>query len=239
MGIFAIADLHLSFSADKPMDVFGGKWENYIEKLQINWNRVISQEDVVVVPGDISWATYLEETALDFSFIHQLNGKKIISKGNHDYWFSTAAKIKSFFHQNGFDSIFLLHNNFHLYGAGSEKVYGICGTKGYDISKNPVKESDIKLLNREAVRLENSISQAEKAGCDELLVFLHYPPVLRRGKFNENPFTEILKRHQIRRCYYGHLHNVSAQYAIEGLYDGVDYKLVSCDHLNFTPCRLI
>ena len=115
MGIYTISDLHLSFSADKPMDVFGGKWENYTEKLKRNWNDIVTDKDIVVLPGDLSWATYLEDSMLDFSFIHSLNGRKIIMKGNHDYWFSTAAKINAFFEKNGLASLCLLHNNFYIF----------------------------------------------------------------------------------------------------------------------------
>ncbi len=237
MGIFTIADLHLSFSTDKPMDVFGGKWENYTEKLKTNWNRLIKDEDVVIIPGDLSWAMYLEDTADDFRFLHQLKGQKIIMKGNHDYWFSTASKLHTFLEQNGFTSLRLLHNNFYSYIG--DKKYGICGTKGCDVSKKPTKEEDLKLLNREAIRLSNSIEQAKKAGCDEILVFLHYPPVLESDKFNQNPFTEILHQHGIQQCYYGHLHHLAARRAIEGVYDGVAYRLVSCDHLNFEPWQIL
>ena len=222
MGIYAIADLHLSFSTDKPMDVFGGKWEDYTQKLKINWNQRITKDDLVVLPGDLSWATYLKDSTLDFSFIHHLNGQKIIMKGNHDYWFSTASKIKSFFKENNFSSIRLLHNNFYPYCSEEGKKYGICGTKGFDISKSPVKETDRKLLNREAMRLAYSLEQAEKAGCDEILVFLHYPPVLTRGKFNQNSFTEIMREHGIQKCYYGHLHHKAAQWAIEGNMEGIE-----------------
>ncbi len=237
MGIYAIADLHLSFSTDKPMDIFGSKWENYTEKLKTNWNRLVKDEDIVVIPGDLSWAMYLEDTADDFLFLHQLNGQKIIMKGNHDYWFSTASKINTFFKQNGFGSIRLLHNNFYPYSG--EKKYGICGTKGFDVSKKPVKEEDLKLLNRETLRLSHSIEQAKEAGCEEILVFLHYPPVLEMDKFNKNPFTEMMHQYGIKKCYYGHLHHLAAHRAIEGLYDGIEYQLVSCDHLNFQPCQIL
>lgn len=239
MGLYTIADLHLSFSADKPMDVFGGKWENYTEKLKKNWNDTVTEKDLVVLPGDLSWATYLEDTLEDFAFLHALNGQKIIMKGNHDYWFSTAAKINTFFQENGFDTLFLLHNNFYRYRDESGKQYGICGTKGGDISKMPVKETDQKLLNRESMRLAYSISQAKKAGCDEILAFLHYPPVLTRGKFNQNPFTEILRQNGIRKCFYGHLHNTAIQRAINGDYEGIEYTLVSCDCLNFAPHAIL
>ena len=239
MGIYTISDLHLSFSADKPMDVFGGKWENYTEKLKRNWNDIVTDKDIVVLPGDLSWATYLEDSMLDFSFIHSLNGRKIIMEENHDYWFSTAAKINAFFEKNGLASLCLLHNNFYIFCDESGKRYGICGTKGFDVSKNPTKGSDLKLLNRESMRLAYSVTQAEKAGCDENLVFLHYPPVFTNGKFNRNPFTEVMQQHGIKKCFYGHLHNTAAQRAVNGEYEGIEYKLVSCDHLNFVPYRIL
>ncbi len=239
MGIFTISDLHLSFGADKPMDVFGGRWENYTEKLKTEWNSMVAEEDVVVLPGDLSWAMYLSDAVADFTFIHRLKGQKILMKGNHDYWFTTAAKIRAFCEENGLDTLRLLHNNFYSYRDEKGKLFGICGTKGADILKRPSGEEEKKLLNRETIRLANSIRQAQEAGCEEILVFLHYPPIMPNGKFNDNPFVELLHENGIQKCFYGHLHNLGAQRAVEGEVDGVDYRLVSCDHLNFKPLKIL
>ena len=156
MSLFAIADLHLSLGTDKPMDIFGG-WSDYVTKLETNWQNKVRPEDTVVIPGDISWGMNFEQSKKDFEFINKLNGRKIISKGNHDYWWNTKNKMDKFFAENGFDTINILHNNHYSYDG-----YGICGTRGW-ISDNG-EPADQKVLAREAGRLALSIESAQKAG---------------------------------------------------------------------------
>ena len=229
MALFVMGDLHLSLSSDKSMDIFGG-WENYAERIKENWNREVSPEDTVVVPGDISWAMSLKEAVADFRYIHELPGRKIILKGNHDYWWTTAAKMNNFLAENGFDSIFILHNNHYAY-----ENYGICGTRGW--INDDSEPADAKVLAREAQRLETSIASAENAGL-EPLVFLHYPP-LYGNEYNPD-LLEVMYRHNIKRCWYGHIHGRKGhQNAVNGERDGIFFQLVSADYVQFCPVKIM
>jgi predicted phosphohydrolase len=229
MALFVMGDLHLSLSSDKSMDIFGG-WENYVERIKENWNREVSPEDTVVVPGDISWAMSLKEAVADFRYIHELPGRKIILKGNHDYWWTTAAKMNNFLAENGFDSIFILHNNHYAY-----ENYGICGTRGW--INDDSEPADAKVLAREAQRLETSIASAENAGL-EPLVFLHYPP-LYGNEYNPD-LLEVMYRHNIKRCWYGHIHGKKGhQNAVNGERDGIVFQLVSADYVQFCPVKIM
>ncbi len=223
MSLFAIADLHLSLGADKPMDIFGG-WENYVEKLTDNWKKIITDADVVVLPGDLSWALKLEETAKDFSFLHGLPGKKLLLKGNHDLWWCTMRKMEAFFAEQGFDSLQFVHNNCYPMGD-----YAVCGTRGWFFDDT---ESNQKVLLREAGRLETSIAAAEALGLIPI-VFLHYPPVYNGQVCHE--IFDILKAHQVRHCYYGHIHGPAAVYATQGDVEGVHLHLIAGDYLKFVP----
>lgn len=229
MALFVMGDLHLSLSSDKSMDIFGG-WENYVERIKENWNREVSPEDTVVVPGDISWAMSLKEAVADFRYIHELPGRKIILKGNHDYWWTTAAKMNNFLAENGFDSIFILHNNHYAY-----ENYGICGTRGW--INDDSEPADAKVLAREAQRLETSIASAENAGL-EPLVFLHYPP-LYGNEYNPD-LLEVMYRHNIKRCWYGHIHGKKGhQNAVNGERDGIVFQLISADYVQFCPVKIM
>lgn len=229
MALFVMGDLHLSLSSEKSMDIFGG-WENYVERIKENWNREVSPEDTIVVPGDISWAMSLKEAVADFRYIHELPGRKIILKGNHDYWWTTAAKMNNFLAENGFNSIFILHNNHYAY-----ENYGICGTRGW--INDDSEPADAKVLAREAQRLETSIASAENAGL-EPLVFLHYPP-LYGNEYNPD-LLEVMYRHNIKRCWYGHIHGRKGhQNAVNGERDGIVFQLVSADYVQFCPVKIM
>lgn len=226
MAIFVIADLHLSLgAADKPMDVFEG-WQGYLPKLERNWRTLIAPEDTVVLPGDISWAMSLEDTREDFAFLNALPGKKIILKGNHDYWWTTLNKMNRFLEANGFDTLQILHNT----AIQAEGVF-LCGTRGW--MSDVQGPEDEKILNREIGRLRMSL---EAAGEGEKLVFLHYPP-LYPGQM-EGGLANLLKEFGVSRCFYGHLHGVSIRYAVQGEHDGVDYRLISADALKFCPYKI-
>lgn len=230
--IFAISDLHLSLSTNKPMDVFGGDWHDYVKRIENNWQTVVSNEDTVIIPGDISWAMKLEDALSDFAFIEKLNGKKIIAKGNHDYFWETANKMEKFFIKNEIKSIKILHNNYYCV----ENV-GLCGTKGYNDDLEKTKQQNQKILNRETLRLEKSILEAKNAGCEEIIVFLHYPPV---GEGYEiTPLIDLLINYGVKKCYYGHLHGTSLKNAIQGNYKGVDFNLISADYLQFMPLKIL
>lgn len=225
MSLFAIADLHLSLSVNKPMDIFGERWVNHVEKLTYNWNETVSENDIVVIPGDISWAINFEEAKADFEYINKLNGKKIISKGNHDYWWSTLSKLNTFLEVNNFDTIKFLHNNHYQYGK-----YGICGTRGW-INETSVP-ADAKVLAREAQRLEVSIQSAVNENL-EPIVFLHYPPVF--GNESNYDILDVMYKYNIKECYYGHLHGSAHKYAICGEREGINFNLISADFVQFCP----
>lgn len=228
MALFTIGDLHLPLGVNKPMDIFGG-WDNYVERIEENWRKSISEGDTVVIPGDISWALKLEQALPDFKFIEALPGKKIISKGNHDYWWTTLSKIKAFLETNGIESVSVLHNNHFAY-----ENYGICGTRGWiNDSSEP---ADAKVLAREAGRLETSVASAEAAGL-EPIVFLHYPPVY--GNECNYDILEVMYRHSIKRCFYGHVHGSGHRYAVNGERDGIDFRLISGDYIQFLPYKIM
>ena len=222
MSLFAIGDPHLSFTADKPMDIFRG-WQNYEERLEKNWKKLITEEDTVVVAGDISWAMNLEDAVEDFRFLDSLPGQKLIMKGNHDFWWSTKKKSEEFFEENGFETLKILHNNAYRIGDVT-----VCGSRGWFFDCG----GDKKVINREAQRLRLSIEEGKKLG-GELIVFLHYPPVNTQEKCEE--IFNVLKEEKISRCYYGHLHGYSCQSAVNGEYEGIKFSLISADFLEFCP----
>lgn len=226
MSVFTISDLHLSFSCDKKMDVFKG-WENYTERLSANWNRVVEKDDTVIIPGDISWGLKLEETIEDFKYLDSLNGKKIILKGNHDLWWPTMTKLNEFIEQNQFSTIIPLFNS-----AIACENYAVCGSRGWFFED--AKENDKKVILREAARLEKSIIDAEKLNLP-LLVFLHYPPVWEGDCCRE--IVDVLKKHEIEKVYYGHIHGTGKLKAVTE-FEGIDFKLVSADCVDFTPVLL-
>lgn len=226
MSVFAIGDLHLSFGSNKPMDRFGEKWENHTQKLKENWQEIIKENDTVVLCGDTSWAMNFNELLPDFAFINALNGRKIILKGNHDYWWSTLTKINKFIIDNGFDSISMLHNNAYQI----DKIT-ICGTRGWPFDEN-ADISDKKILKREAGRLKLSLDAAREYN-NERVVFLHYPPVYER--FHCTEIMELMNEYKVTRCCYGHLHDYSVKKAVQGIYDRIDFKLISGDYLDFKP----
>lgn len=228
MALYAIGDLHLCLGADKPMDVFGGAWEGYMEKLKESLS-VITPQDTTVLLGDLSWALDLQKAAADFAWINEIPGRKIILKGNHDYWWSTASKFYQFCETNGFSDQFVLHNNHYEYEG-----VAICGTRGWFFEEEKSGQHDEKVFRRELMRLEASL---KSAGELPKMVFLHYPP--RYKGYTCEPILELLKQYDVRRCFYGHLHGASHSLAMEGLWDGIDFRLVSADRLNFKPYSVI
>ncbi len=225
MSVYAIADLHLSLGTNKPMDIFSG-WTDYLKRLESNWRRLISENDTVVIAGDVSWAMKLQECFDDFSFLHSLPGKKLLVKGNHDYWWSTKKKMDEYLSENGFDSIEIVFNN-----AYSVDGIAICGTRGWNYESTG--EKDMRILSREIGRLNTSINEAKKTGL-EPVVFLHYPPMYDTIVCEE--IIEVLKAQGIKRCYYGHLHGSNThKHAIQGEYEGIYFKLISCDYTEFYP----
>ena len=223
MGLYTIGDLHLSLSTNKPMDIFGEVWKNHTEKLQESFSRLTDQ-DTTVLCGDSSWGISLEESLEDFRFIDALPGQKLLLKGNHDYWWETAAKMNAFFEKNDIRTIRFLHNNCYFYGD-----YALCGTRGwFSDEETPNMAHNRKVLNREVQRLELSL---KAAGEKPILCFLHYPPLYQGYECPE--ILEVLQRYNVKACYYGHLHGPSHRRAIEGNRFGIDFSLVSADYLRF------
>ncbi len=226
--IYTIADLHLSFGTDKPMDIFSG-WTNYTERIRNNWQRLVEPDDTVVIAGDISWAMKLNEINKDFEYIQSLNGKKIILKGNHDYWWTTKSKMDKYISDSGFDSVSILHNNYYVV-----EDTAICGTRGwfYDAEK----DEDMLILKREVGRLKMSVEPALKAGYKPV-VFLHYPPIYNGMECTE--IMNVLREYEIKKCFYGHVHGGNAsKKAFIGEKYGIKFQLIACDYINFTPMSI-
>ena len=233
MSIYAISDLHLAKSVDKSMDVFGARWSNYMGRLESEWRQTVSADDYVLVPGDISWATYLEQVYEDFRLIDSLPGRKIISKGNHDYWWTTLSKLEHFISEKGFSTISFMHNNsFRLENSV------VCGTRGWKTpGDDEFSTEDRKIYARELQRLEYSLAKAERRDDETLIAAIHFPVFNSKGVFSE--FLDIMLRYGVDLCIYGHLHGEACRSAIEGLVKGIDFRFISADHLGFKPMKLI
>ena len=228
MALYAIGDTHLSLRADKPMDVFGGGWEGYVDKLREGF-APIEDTDTVVLCGDLSWGMSLEEARDDFAFLNsELPGEKWLLKGNHDYWWTTASKMNAFFQANGFARLHILHNNCASYGQ-----FALCGTRGWFFEENGAPQWE-KVFKRELIRLEASLKAAQER---EKLCFLHYPPLYKGYRCQE--IIDLLERYGVRICCYGHLHGASHRLAVEGAQGPVDYRLVSADYVGFCPKKIL
>ena len=230
MSIYAISDLHLSFNTNKPMDIFG--WNDYEEKISQDWRTNVKEEDLVLLPGDFSWETYLENTKLDFGFINNVPGKKLLLKGNHDLWWTTLKRMREFLKEKEFNNIDFIYNNSYEF-----ENYIIAGTRGWNLVSENIDDKKIK--DRELLRLENSIIDGiQKYGEDKpIIVCMHYPPLLKDLKNNE--FTKILEKYNVKYCLYGHLHGKSHMNVFDGIYNNVNYKMVSCDYTGFKLIKII
>ena len=228
MSIYAISDLHLSFGVDKPMNVFGKIWDGYEDKIKEDWEEKVNNDDIVIIPGDISWGMTLNEALEDFRFIGNLPGKKIILRGNHDYYFNTKTKVEKFFEENGLNSIQVLHNN--AYDLGNVIL---CGTRGWDKTENTSKEEDKKIIMREEGRLKLSLEYGKKINVEnkDILVAMHFPP------FCGN-FKKIMEEYNVKMCIYGHLHGYGHMLVKEGIISNIEYKMVACDYTGFKLIKL-
>lgn len=233
MAVYAISDLHLSYGVNKPMDIFGERWTNYMDRLKNNWEKTVENDDYVLIPGDISWATYLEQAIKDFEFIDNLPGRKIISKGNHDYWWTTMSKLNKFLEENNFKTIEFMHNNSY-----NIQDFIVCGTRGWKCpGDDGFNQEDKKIYERELNRLELSLSKAKCSTDNEkIIVIMHYPPFNSSQEPSE--FVEIMREYNVKKCLYGHLHGNSFNSAVEGNVEGIEFKLVSSDYLNFIPFNI-
>ncbi len=228
MALYVIGDLHLCLGANKPMDIFGGAWVGYMDKLREGLSCV-QEGDTTVLVGDLSWALGIDAAKEDFAFISEIPGRKIILKGNHDYWWSTANKFDKFCQEHGFQDMHVMHNNCYFYGD-----LALCGTRGWFYEEDRHGAHDEKVFKRELGRLETSL---KAAGDREKYVFLHYPPRYRGYECPE--ILEMLKRYEVRRCCYGHLHGDSHRLAVTGWHDGTEFLLTAADYINFTPVKLL
>ena len=226
MALYAIGDLHLSLSVNKSMEVFGPAWENYVARIEASLSQ-LTAEDTLVLAGDTSWGMSLQEAEADFRFLDQFPCRKLLVKGNHDYWWATVSKFNKFCQEKGFTTLELLHNNCAFYGD-----YAICGTRGWFFEEDQ-KAQDAKVLNREIMRLETSL---KAAGDRPILCFLHYPPLYQGYSCPE--ILETLKRYPVKLCCYGHLHGPVIRRRLEGERNGTEFFLISGDHLGFVPKKI-
>ena len=234
MKIYVIGDLHLSINTQKPIDIFVHHRTGHEEKIKRDWLQKVKDEDLVVLPGDFSWETYLENTKKDFEYLNNLPGKKILLKGNHDYWWTTITSMRKFLKENNFENIDFLYNNSYEF---EDKI--LCGTRGWSITD---EETNEKLINRELIRLELSLQDGvNKYGTDkEIIVFMHYPPITKAKIITgqEAKFVEMMRKYKVKRCFYGHLHGTSIADAVEGNIEGIELKLVSADGLDFELLKI-
>ena len=235
MSLFVMADLHLSSDRSKSMEIFGSRWQDYMERIQKNWNRVVSENDTVIVPGDISWGLKLEDTLEDFRFLDALNGKKLIGKGNHDFWWSTHSKLRSFWEKNKISSVDILYNNAYRFDDCI-----VSGTRGWFVEESQqhtIGEVEYqKIVNREAIRLRLSLEEAKKMRGDDLslpiLVFLHFPPIW--NDFVCREILDVLHEFDVKTCYFGHIHGAYHAPRTQH-FEGIDFIICAADYLNFTP----
>ena len=227
MALYAIGDLHLSLTVNKPMDIFGSGWTDHVQRLEEAFSK-LNDEDTIVLCGDTSWGIDFQESLEDFKFIDRLPGRKLILKGNHDYWWNTASKMKKFFQENGLTTLEILHNNSFVYGG-----YAVCGTRGWFYEEEK-SGHNVKVLNREVGRLAASLKAANGR---PILAFLHYPPLYMGYRCPE--IIATLEEYGVERCYYGHLHGPTHKRAIEGMLGGVEYHLVAADYLGFVPKKVL
>ena len=224
MALYAISDLHLSLSGDKPMDVFSEEWKNHDMRIRENWLKKVKEEDTVLLAGDLSWSMKLQGGKEELDFVAGLPGRKIIIKGNHDYWWGSITKLNSMY-----DNMDFIQNNFFSY-----EDYAICGTRGWVIPGSSLfKEEDEKIFRREVLRLKMSLDAAKKRGFQKFIVMIHYPPV--NETFKDSEFTDIFEEYGVETVIYGHLHGKSLQRVMTGERKGVEYILTSCDYIGFDP----
>ena len=227
MSLYVFSDPHLSLGTDKPMGVFSG-WDDYENRIRKSWTRLVGPEDSVMIPGDISWAMKIEEALPDLKFLDSLPGHKYMFKGNHDFWYPTKSKLNAFLEQEKITTITTLYHEAVLVEGKA-----LCGTRSWFYDEdNP----DEKVFKRELMRLEMALKDAASKEADEIICFLHYPPIYKGRRIDG--VIELLQKYGVRRCYYGHIHGDSIQYAFNGEYGGIQFRLVSADALGFAPLKI-
>ncbi|CAM2748735.1 metallophosphoesterase [Hathewaya histolytica] len=228
MALWSISDLHLAFTIDKPMDIFGDNWYMHEEKIKENWLKEIKDKDTVLIAGDISWSMNIEEGFEDLNWIHNLPGDKILVKGNHDYWWSGIKRLNSMY-----DDLNFIQNNSFSY-----EDYAICGTRGWILPGGTnFTSNDEKIFKRECIRLRLSLEEGRKKGFSKFIVMTHYPPIY--PNMEDTEFIKILKEFNVEKVIYGHLHGPSLKKVFEGHRDGIEYIMTSSDYLNFYPKKIL
>lgn len=227
MSLYVIGDTHLSFSVPKEMDIFGGNWVGYMDKLSATLSQ-LQKEDTLLLCGDISWGMSLEQSLADFQFLARIPARVILLKGNHDYWWTSLKKMKEFFAANSIENIDFLHNNCQFYGD-----VALCGTRGWFYEEERGNHS-AKVFKRELMRLETSL---QMAGEKEKICFLHYPPLTKGYCCRE--IVDLLKKYDVKHCYFGHLHGKQHQIVLQGEREGVEYHLIAADYLNCVPAKIM
>jgi len=234
MALFALSDLHLSLSnPDKSMDVFGPSWNNYIERIRDNWTLTVAEDDTVLIAGDISWATYIDKADEDFAFIDSLPGRKLLSRGNHDFWWTTINKMNLHFQEQNFKSMEFVRTNL----VRAEGVV-ISGTRGWDLKP---RDEDTKIYERELMRVQLSINEILSADPDHnavRILMLHYPPLTSENQTTD--FTTLIEDAKIDICVYGHLHGNAHRFIYKDeLHGGTKYVCAAADYLKFCPVKLV
>ena len=232
MSIYVIGDLHLSFGINKPMDIFGGNWENHTDKIKSNWNNKVKENDLVILPGDFSWAMDLKDTYEDFKYLNLLPGKKLLLKGNHDYWWNTLTKMRKFLKENNFENIDFIQNNYYEF---ENKI--ITGVRGWTLDN---KEENAKIQRREKLRLEMILKKIkEEKKNAEIIVCMHYPPFTKESTVRkEIDLSSVMQEYNVSTCVYGHLHGDACNDAVQGKIDGINYILASSDYLEFDLIKI-
>ena len=230
MAIYTISDLHLSLGMDKPMNIFGENWENHDKKIKANWTKKVKQNDLVLLPGDFSWAMYIEDAKKDFEYLNELPGTKLLLKGNHDYWWESLTKMRKFLEENNFKNIDFIYNNSYIW---EDKI--IVGTRGW----SEQEENAEKIIKRENIRLGLSLEDGVKRfGKDkEIIVCMHYPPFNRYEKTELN-FIKTMKKYNVKTCIYGHIHGEATKEAKQGKIDGIQFIMASSDYTNFDLIKI-
>lgn len=229
MGLFAIGDLHLSGFKPKPMDIFGENWHQHQKKIEENWCETITDNDTVLIPGDISWGLNLCEAKCDLDFLAQLPGKKILLRGNHDYWWSSVSRLNSMY-----EKMYFIQNDYIEYNGKA-----VCGSRGWTLpNEQKFDAKDMKTYKRELIRCRLSLERAAKNKYEEIIFMMHFPPAMFGS--TENAFMDILKEYPVKTVVYGHLHGIdNFAVGIKGIRDGIEYHLVSSDYLDFCPKKIM
>lgn len=228
MALWAISDLHLDLKGDKPMDIFGENWYKHEDKIKENWCKYINEEDTIIIAGDISWGMKMEEGLADLQWIHNLPGRKIFVKGNHDFWWTSISKLNSLY-----EDMYFIQNNFFAYND-----YAVCGTRGWNCpGGGSFTDHDMKIFNREILRLKLSLDEAVKNGYKKIIVMMHYPPI--NDKFEQSDFTKTFIEYNVEKVIYGHLHGPSLKRVFEGKHGEIEYILTSADYLDFIPKMIL